>query len=172
MNMIITAFEGQLATTPETGQTTAGLDYCTATVLINRHAKNPDGTWVNADPTHRNIKGLGHNAKHLAQLAAGTTVVVIGTIETETWTHRTTGEERTAEVVVIIDSIGQGLLLPRPHDNEHITITNSRSLPNPMSGKGTRPPARPPAATRTKLTTYVGSGAYDVSSGSGSTRRP
>lgn len=129
MNLIITAFEGQLAATPEYDQTPNGTPVCTGVVLINRRTKNDQGDWVDAEPTRRRIKAWRNNAKKLALLERGQTVVVIGTVETETWNDRDTGDKRTSEVV-IVDSVGQGLLLPRTSENaehEHINLTRETS---------------------------------------------
>jgi len=120
MNLIITAFEGQLADTPEYTETDNGTPVCTAVVLINRRTKKDD-KWVDAEPTRRRIKAWRTNAKKLALLERGNTIVVIGTAETEAWTDKDTGEKRTAEVV-IVDALGKGLLLPRTAEGEHLNL--------------------------------------------------
>lgn len=121
MNLIVTAFEGQLADSPEYDETDNGTPVCTAVVLINRRTKK-DGEWVDAEPTRRRIKAWRTNAKKLALLDRGNTVVVIGSVETEAWNDKETGDKRTREVV-IVDSIGKGLLLPRSGEDEHISLT-------------------------------------------------
>jgi single-strand DNA-binding protein len=119
MNLILTAFEGQLAAEPVLEETTNGTPVCTATVLINRRKKQ--GTeWVDAEPTRRNIKAWRTTATKLGALTKGTTVVVIGDVETESWVDDE-GTKRWRETVVV-ESIGRGLLLPRDDQSEHITM--------------------------------------------------
>lgn len=120
MNLIITAFEGQLADNPDYTETDNQTPVCTAVVLINRRTKK-DGNWTDAEPTRRRIKAWRTNAKKLALLERGNTVVVIGTAETDAWTDKETGEKRTAELV-IVDALGKGLLLPRTAEGEHINL--------------------------------------------------
>ena len=118
MNLIITAFEGQLADNPTVEETKNGTLVATGVVLINRRIKTDDG-YIDAEPTRRRIKAWRTNAKRMAQLEKGNTVVVIGDTQTEAWTDTETGEKRTSEIV-IVDSIGKGLLLPRNDQSEHI----------------------------------------------------
>lgn len=77
--------------------------------------------WVDAEPTRRRIRAWRTNAKKLALLERGNTIVVIGTAEADAWTDKDTGEKRTAEVV-IVDALGKGLLLPRTADGEHLNL--------------------------------------------------
>ena len=121
MNMIITAFEGQLADNPEYAETETGIPVCTAVVLINRRTKK-DGEWTDVEPTRRRIKAWRTNARKLALLDRGNTVVVIGSVETDAWVDPDSGGKRTADVV-IVDSIGKGLLLPRTAEGEHVNLT-------------------------------------------------
>lgn len=127
MNNLITAFEGQLATNPEYSETSDGTPLCTAVVLINRSVHNEAGEWDPAEPTRRHIKATEANAKRLAQLDQDSTVVIIGTVETDAWSDPFTHQKITREHV-IVDSIGQGLMLPRPFTGEHITLDPSRPL--------------------------------------------
>lgn len=122
MNMIVTAFEGQLATDPTYEETPNGTPVCNGIVLINRRTKNDAGHWSDAEPTRRRIKAWRTTAKKMAQLSKGDTVVVIGNVETEAWTDTETGDKRTSDTVVV-DSIGQGLFLNRTPDNdEHVNM--------------------------------------------------
>ncbi|GGO94082.1 hypothetical protein GCM10011584_34300 [Nocardioides phosphati] len=119
MNLILTAFEGQLAAEPVLEETANGTPVCTATVLINRRKKQ--GTeWVDAEPTRRSIKAWRGTASKLATLKKGTTVVVIGNVETEAWVDDA-GTKHWRETVTV-ESIGRGLLLPRDDQGEHITM--------------------------------------------------
>lgn len=127
MTTYFVAFEGRLAADPELQHTPEGTAVCNALVLVNHRVRNSAGEWVDAEPSRRYIKAWRTKAERLATLSTGTSVVVIGTAHTESWNHHETGEKRTREIVDV-ESIGQGVLLPRrgrsdqDEDPEHVDI--------------------------------------------------
>jgi len=109
MNLNTAVFEGNLADTPQLSHTTGSqIPVTEAVVLVNRRVKDDADQWVDAEPTRHRIKAWRTLAKHLANLPKGTTVLVVGTITTDTWPDKETGQKRTSDVVVV-DAIGASL---------------------------------------------------------------
>jgi len=109
MNLNTAVFEGNLAATPQLSHTTGSqIPVTEAVVLVNRRVKDDADQWVDAEPTRHRIKAWRTLAEHLANLPKGTTVLVVGTITTDTWPDKDTGQKRTSDVVVV-DAIGASL---------------------------------------------------------------
>ena len=94
-------FEGNLADDPQVRFTGSGKQVTEITVLVNARRQNSDGEWVEVEPTRhvvRAFKTLGENI--VESLAKGDRVFVQGTVTTEAWTDRQSGEKRTAQRVL------------------------------------------------------------------------
>jgi len=105
---IIVCFEGRLADTPKLAHTPNDTAVAEAVVLCNRRTKKGE-EWVDAEPTRYFIKAWKNRAEALGQLPKGTSVVVIGHVETESWTNDA-GEKKYTDTVVV-DAIGESLRL-------------------------------------------------------------
>lgn len=103
---IIACFEGRIAAEPTLDRTVTDLPTCEAVVLVNRRTKRGDD-WVDATPTRYYLKAWRRRAEQLAQLPTGASVVVIGHVETDSWTNDQ-GEKRYRDQV-IVDHIGLSL---------------------------------------------------------------
>ncbi len=94
-------FEGNLADDPQTRFTPSGKQVTELTVLVNQRRQNEVGEWVDGEPTRlvvRTFKTLAENI--VESLAKGDRVFVHGTVTTEAWTDKQTGEKRTAQRVL------------------------------------------------------------------------
>jgi single-strand DNA-binding protein len=70
-------------------------------VLVNQRRQTDEGEWVHGEPTRlvvRAFKTLAANI--LESLAKGDRVFVHGTVTTDAWTDKQTGEKRTAQRVL------------------------------------------------------------------------
>lgn len=102
------AFEGNLTDTPTLSFTThTTTPVIEATVLVNRRTKVADG-WVDAEPTRHRIKAFRRLAENISTLPKGAAVLIVGHLETDTWTDPDTQGKRTADVVVV-ESLGVSL---------------------------------------------------------------
>jgi len=103
---IIVCFEGRLAASPKLDRTANDTAVAEAVVLCNRRTKKGE-EWVDAEPTRYNIKAWKKRAEALGELTTGTSVVVIGHVETESWSNEA-GEKKYQDTVVV-DAIGKTL---------------------------------------------------------------
>ena len=94
-------FEGNLADDPQVRFTPSGKQITEITVLVNQRRQNSDGEWVDAEPTRHVVRAFKTLAENIAEsLAKGDRVFVHGTVTTEAWTDKQTGEKRTAQRVL------------------------------------------------------------------------
>jgi single-strand DNA-binding protein len=100
MGTIVT-FEGNLADDPQVRFTPSGKQITEITVLVNQRRQNGDGGWVDGEPTRHVVRAFKALADNVAEsLSKGDRVVVHGTITTEVWTDRESGDRRTAQRVL------------------------------------------------------------------------
>lgn len=103
---IVVCFEGRLAAAPELTETpNTGTAVAEAVVLIN-HAKKNGEEWIEGEPTRYYLKAWKRRAEALGSLSKGSSVVVVGHVETESWTDKETGERRWRDTVVV-DHLGE-----------------------------------------------------------------
>lgn len=107
---IIVCFEGRLAAEPELTQTPNTNTYvCEAVVIINHRTKRAtaDGgeEWADGEPTRYYVKAWRRRAEALATLGKGSSVVVVGHVETESWTDAE-GKRQWRDTVVV-DHLGE-----------------------------------------------------------------
>jgi single-strand DNA-binding protein len=94
-------FEGNLADDPQVRFTGSGKQVTELTVLVNHRRQNSEGEWVEGEPTRHVVRAFKTLAENLAEsLAKGDRVFVHGTITTEAWTDKQSGEKRTAQRVL------------------------------------------------------------------------
>ncbi len=94
-------FEGNLADDPQVRFTPSGKQITELTVLINQRRQNNDGQWVDGEPTRYVVRTFKTLAENVAEsLAKGDRVFVHGTVITEAWTDKQSGEKRTAQRVL------------------------------------------------------------------------
>jgi single-strand DNA-binding protein len=102
-------FEGNLADDPQVRFTPSGKLVTEITVLVNERRLNSDGQWVEGEPTRHVVRAFKTLAENVAEsLSTGDRVVVQGTITTDTWTDKQSGEKRTAQRV-LADVVGPSL---------------------------------------------------------------
>jgi single-strand DNA-binding protein len=102
-------FEGNLADYPQTRFTPSGKQITELTVLVNQRRQNGEGEWVEAEPTRHVVRALRTIAENMAEsLAKGDRVFVHGTVTTEAWTDKQSGEKRTAQRV-LAEMVGPSL---------------------------------------------------------------
>jgi single-strand DNA-binding protein len=94
-------FEGNLADDPQVRFTGSGKQITEITVLVNQRRQNGDGQWVDVEPTRHVVRAFKTLAENIVEsLAKGDRVFVHGTVTTEAWTDKQTGEKRTAQRVL------------------------------------------------------------------------
>jgi single-strand DNA-binding protein len=102
-------FEGNLADDPQVRFTGSGKQVTELTVLVSQRRQNNDGEWVDGEPTRLVVRAFKTLAENIVEsLAKGDRVVVLGTVITEAWTDKQTGEKRTAQRV-LADIVGPSL---------------------------------------------------------------
>lgn len=103
-------FEGNIAADIEVAYTTSGKQVVRFLVLVNRRRKDADtGEWVDGEPTRHSCTAFGTLGEHLADsVGKGDRILVIGTVTTEVWTDKDTGEKRTMQRV-LVDAAGPSL---------------------------------------------------------------
>jgi single-strand DNA-binding protein len=70
-------------------------------VLVNQRRHNCDGGWVDGEPTRHVVRAFKTLAENIVEsLAKGNRVFVHGTVTTDVWTDKQTGEKRTAQRVL------------------------------------------------------------------------
>jgi single-strand DNA-binding protein len=94
-------FEGNLADDPQVRFTPSGKQVTELTVLVNQRRQTSDGEWVEGEPTRHVVRAFKALAENVAEsLAKGDRVFVHGTVTTDAWTDKQTGEKRTAQRVL------------------------------------------------------------------------
>jgi single-strand DNA-binding protein len=102
-------FEGNLADDPQVRFTPSGKQITEITVLVNQRRQISDGEWVDAEPTRHVVRAFKTLAENMVEsLAKADRVFVHGTVTTEAWTDKQTGEKRTAQRV-LADIVGPSL---------------------------------------------------------------
>ena len=103
-------FEGNIAADIEVTYTTSGKQVVRFPVLINRRRKDPDiGEWVDGEPTRHSCTAFGALGEHIADsLGKGDRVLIVGTVTTDVWADKDTGEKRTMQRV-LVDAAGPSL---------------------------------------------------------------
>jgi single-strand DNA-binding protein len=102
-------FEGNLADDPQVRFTHTGTQITELTVLVNRRRQNDAGEWVDDESTRHTCKAFRQLGENIADtLAKGDRVLVVGTLVTDTWNDKHTGDKRTRQTV-LVDAIGPSL---------------------------------------------------------------
>lgn len=95
--------EGRLAEDPTTFDNMTEL-----VVLTNRRGQDDTGEWVNTDTSRYTVKAFKTLAEKARDLSTGDLVIVAGSITTNQWADRETGENRYRQIV-LADAIGRSL---------------------------------------------------------------
>ena len=94
-------FEGNLADDPQVRFTPSSKQVTELTVLVNQRRQDSDGEWVDVEPTRHVVRAFKTLAENIVEsLGKGDRVFVHGTVTTEAWTDKQTGEKRTAQRVL------------------------------------------------------------------------
>jgi single-strand DNA-binding protein len=95
-------FEGNLAADPELRSAGSGKQVVEFTVLVNERRRSSDiGEWEDGEPTRHRVKAFKHLGENIAEsLSKGDRVFVHGTVTTEGWTDKDTGDKRTGQKVL------------------------------------------------------------------------
>jgi single-strand DNA-binding protein len=94
-------FEGNLAHDPQVRFTPSGKQITEITVLVNERRQDGGGEWIDAEPTRHVVRAFKTLADNVVEsLAKGDRVFVHGTVTTEAWTDKQTGDKRTAQRVL------------------------------------------------------------------------
>jgi single-strand DNA-binding protein len=94
-------FEGNLADDPQVRFTPSGKQITEITVLVNQRRHNSDGEWVDAEPTRHVVRAFKTLAENVAEsLSKGDRVFIHGTVTTDSWTDKESGDKRTAQRVL------------------------------------------------------------------------
>jgi single-strand DNA-binding protein len=103
-------FEGNIAADLELTYTTTGKQVVRFPVLVNRRHENPDtGQWTDGEPTRHSCTAFGTLSDNIANsLTKGDRVLIVGTLTTDTWTDKDTGDKRTMPRV-LVDAAGPSL---------------------------------------------------------------
>jgi single-strand DNA-binding protein len=102
-------FEGNLAADVEVKENRSGGVYVDAVVLVNQ-GKDSDGN--DRTPTRWQSRITGRTAENAANLRKGTRLLVTGSVVTDSWTDKQTGEIRYA-ARVLAQSVGVSLTFAR-----------------------------------------------------------
>ncbi|MFZ2503675.1 MAG: single-stranded DNA-binding protein [Nocardioides sp.] len=94
-------FSGNLAADPELRFTPSGNQVANLTVLENRRRQDDrTGEWSDLEPNRYRVQVWGSTAVNIIDSARkGDRVVVVGTIVTDRWADKDTGEARTGQHV-------------------------------------------------------------------------
>ncbi len=78
-------------------------------MLVNERRHNSDGEWVDTEPTRHVLRAFQTLAENIVEsLSKGDRVLVHGTVTTDSWTDKQTGDKRTAQRV-LADIVGPSL---------------------------------------------------------------
>ena len=113
-------FEGNLAADVEVKENKSGGVYVDAVVLVNQGKDNSTGE--ERTPTRWQVRITGRTAENAANLRKGDRLLVTGSVVTDSWTDKQTGEVRYA-TRVLAQSVGVSLTFARVTGIER----NSRS---------------------------------------------
>lgn len=102
-------FEGNLAADVEIKENKSGGVYVDAVVLVNQ---GKDSTGEERTPTRWQVRITGRTAENAANLRKGTRLLVVGSVVTDSWADKTTGEIRYA-TRVLAQSVGVALTFAR-----------------------------------------------------------
>ncbi len=104
------ALEGNIAADIELTYTPSGKPVVRFPVLVNRRRKDPEtGEWSDGEPTRHDCVAFGVLGEHIADsLSKGDRVLIIGSVVTDAWEHKDTGDKRTAQRV-LVDAAGPSL---------------------------------------------------------------
>lgn len=104
----ITTFEGRLAADPKLIITPNGKNIVEFSVAVNER-RQVDDAWIDGDTTWHDVKAFRHLAENIVDsLRKGDLVFVHGTMTTDTWTDKETGQNRYAQKV-LADIVGPSL---------------------------------------------------------------
>ncbi len=94
-------FAGNLAADPELRFTPTGRAVARFTVMENRRRRTEDGQgWEDAEPNVYRVQVWGSFAENVVESCGkGDRVVILGSIVTDRWVDKETGEDRTAQHV-------------------------------------------------------------------------
>ena len=102
-------FEGNLAADVEVKENKSGGVYVDAVVLVNQ-GKDSDGT--DRTPTRWQVRVTGRTAENAANLRKGDRLLITGSVVTDSWADKQTGEVRYA-TRVLAQSVGVSLTFAR-----------------------------------------------------------
>jgi single-strand DNA-binding protein len=102
-------FEGNLAADVEVKENRSGGVYVDAVVLVNQ---GKDSTGSDRTPTRWQIRITDRAAENAANLRKGDRLLVTGSVVTDSWTDKATGEIRYA-TRVLAQSVGVSLTFAR-----------------------------------------------------------
>ena len=129
-------FEGNLADDPQVRFTPSGKQITEITVLVNQRRHDSDGAWVDAEPTRHVVRAFKTLAENIAEsLAKGDRVFVHGTITTEAWTDKQSGEKRTAQRV-LAEVVGPSLRWATVRITKTTRIHVGDQAPDDVTGQG------------------------------------
>lgn len=97
-------FEGNLAAEIDVRENQAGGMYVDAVVLVNHGKDRPATRWT--------VRITGRTAENAANLAKGDRLLITGTVVTDSWKDKTTGENRYSQKV-LAQSVGVSLTFAR-----------------------------------------------------------
>ena len=102
-------FEGNLAADVEIKENRSGGVYIDAVILVNQ-GKDNDGN--ENTPTRWQTRITGRTAENAANLRKGDRLLITGSVVTDSWTDKATGEKRYA-TRVLAQSVGVSLTFAR-----------------------------------------------------------
>ena len=103
-------FEGNIAADLDVALTPSGKQLVRFPVLVNRRRRNPDtNEWEDDEPTRHACTAFGSLGEHIADsLRKGDRVLIAGSIVTDAWNDKDTGDKRTTQRV-LVDAAGPSL---------------------------------------------------------------
>ena len=102
-------FEGNLAADVEVKENKSGGVYLDAVVLVNQ---GKDNTGEERTPTRWQVRITGRTAENAANLRKGDRLLITGSVVTDSWADKQTGEIRYA-TRVLAQSVGVALTFAR-----------------------------------------------------------
>ena len=114
-------FEGNLAADVEVKENKAGGVYVDAVVLVNQ---GKDSTGEERTPTRWQVRITSRTAENAANLRKGTRLLVTGSVVTDSWADKQSGEVRYA-TRVLAQSVGVSLTFARVTGIERTTRTDA-----------------------------------------------
>lgn len=94
------SFAGNLTDDPEIRFTPNGKQVATFVVLENRSRRDESGEWADSEPNRFRVQAWEGLAEHVAEsVAKGDRVMVDGSITTDRWTDKDSGQARTSQIV-------------------------------------------------------------------------